>query len=178
METRTAKIIINTPGGTASKGSKTYKISLPTSWIEQLGIDSADRNVELVFNGEKITITKACTAKQFAEKKKALGHDVKCLRYYSSNSLCTLIYADFTDETLAAENHIDNLVKTAFGKNTHPDWDDFTAFLEERCIPKGRSGLREYLESIGVESYSPIEIIQKTQGRMAEDNQWLELEDF
>lgn len=177
METRTAKIIVNAPGGTASKGSKTYKISLPTSWIEQLGIDSADRNVELAFDGEKITITKSRTAKQFAEKKKALGHDVKCLRYYSGNNLCTLIYADFTDKTLAAENHIDNLVKTAFGKKSHPDWDDFTAFLEERCIPKGRSGLREYLESIGVESYSPIEIIQKTQGRMAEDNQWLELEE-
>ena len=57
MENRTAKIIVNTPGGTASKGSTTYKISLPTSWIEQLGIDSADRNVELAFDGEKITIT-------------------------------------------------------------------------------------------------------------------------
>ena len=58
METRTAKIIVNVPGGTASKGSKTYKISLPTSWIEQLGIDSTDRNVELAFDGEKITIQK------------------------------------------------------------------------------------------------------------------------
>ena len=88
------------------------------------------------------------------------------------------VYADFTDKTLVAENHIDNLVKTAFGKKLHPDWNDFTAFLEERCIPKGRSGLREYLESIGVESYSPIEIIQKTHGRMAEDNQWLEMEEI
>lgn len=178
METRTAKIIVNTPGGTASKGSKTYKISLPTSWIEQLGIDGTSRNVELAFDGEKITIVKTCTATQFAEKKTALGHDIRRLCYYSGNSLCTLIYADFTDKTLVAENHIDNLVKTAFGKKLHPDWDDFTAFLEERCIPKGRSGLREYLESIGVESYSPIEIIQKTQGRMAEDNQWLEMEKF
>ena len=76
METRTANIIVNAPGGTASKGSKTYKISLPTSWIEQLGIDSADRNVELTFDGEKITITKSCTAKQFAEKEdKALIED-------------------------------------------------------------------------------------------------------
>jgi hypothetical protein len=32
------------------------------------------------------------------------------------------------------------------------------------------------LESIGLDEYNPIEIIQRTAGRMAEDNQWLEIE--
>jgi hypothetical protein len=36
--------------------------------------------------------------------------------------------------------------------------------------------LREYLEVIGVGEYNPIEIIKKTGGRMAEDNQWLDME--
>ena len=43
-------------------------------------------------------------------------------------------------------------------------------------MPRSRSGIREYLEAIGVEEYSPIEIIKKTSGRMAEDNQWLKWE--
>ena len=52
---------------------------------------------------------------------------------------------------------------------------DFQAFLEERCIPRQRAGLREYLEAIGVAEYDPLQIIRKTQGRMAEDQQWLEV---
>jgi len=47
--------------------------------------------------------------------------------------------------------------------------------LQERCLPKERAGLPEYLETIGVGEYDPVEIINKTAGRMAEDNQWLEM---
>jgi hypothetical protein len=35
--------------------------------------------------------------------------------------------------------------------------------------------VREYLEAIGVAEYDLLQIIQKTQGRMAEDQQWLEV---
>ena len=86
------------------------------------------------------------------------------------------IIADFTDETVSIENMTDHIVKTAFGKNETPTWSDFQNFLEERCLPRSRSGIREYLETIGVESYEPFEIIKKTNGRMAEDNQWLKWE--
>ena len=44
--------------------------------------------------------------------------------------------------------------------------------LRKKC-----SGIREYLETIGVDEYNPIEIIKKTQGRMAEDHQWIKMED-
>lgn len=50
------------------------------------------------------------------------------------------------------------------------------ASLEERCIPRERAGIREYLETIGIEEYDPIEIIYRTAGRMAEDQQWLKIE--
>ena len=50
------------------------------------------------------------------------------------------------------------------------------SFLEERCLPKSRAGIREYLEAIGVSEYDPMEIIKKTAGRMAEDDQWIEME--
>lgn len=176
MEKRIAKIIIGAAGGTAANGSKTYKVSIPSVWMKELSIDENHREVDLVFNGETITLSRLQTMEEFAEQKLALGHDVRAFRYYDDQKLCTLIYADFTDKTLKAENHTDNLVKTAFGNRAIPSWSDFQAFLEERCIPRDRAGLREYLETIGVEAYEPIDIIKKTAGHMAEDQQWLEME--
>ena len=92
--------------------------------------------------------------------------------------MCTLIYADFSDKTVKAENFTDNVIKTSFGNNLIPSWEDFLDFLEERCIPRGRDGLREYLDVIGVDSYEPFEIIKITKGRMAEDNQWINVEEI
>ena len=66
---------------------------------------------------------------------------------------------------------------TAFGNNQTPTWEDFQVFLEERCIPRARAGLREYLDTIGVDSYDPLQIIRKTAGRMAEDQRWLKVEE-
>ena len=36
MEKRTTKLILNTSGGTASKGAANYKIALPTTWKQQM----------------------------------------------------------------------------------------------------------------------------------------------
>ena len=105
-----------------------------------------------------------------------MGHGVYRLHYYNDLDICTVILADFTDQTLYTENRTDQLVKTAFGKKQLLLWEDFVSFLEERCIPKERAGLREYLESIGLDEYDPWEIVKKTQGRMAEDQQWIEIE--
>lgn len=175
MEKRLAKINISAAGGTAAKGAKTCKVTLPTAWVEAMGINLKQRDVELSFDGHQIILTRRLSSAEFAKQKRALGHEVRRLRFYDGDRLCTIIYADFTDETLAAENHVDNPVKTAFGNNLLPTWEDFQTFLQERCIPKERAGLREYLEVLGLEGYDPLEIIQKTGGRMAEDNQWLEV---
>ena len=176
MEKRTAKIIIGAAGGTAAKGSKTYKVSIPSTWMREMGIDEAQREVNMTFDGEKISLFRQQSLQKFIKKKKALGHELRMFRYYDGDTLCTLIAADFTDQTLQAENYTDLFIKTAFGRNDLPTWADFEHFLEERCIPRDRAGLREYLETIGVDAYNPIEIIKKTAGRMAEDSQWLEME--
>ena len=177
MEKRKAKVIIGAAGGTAHKDSKTYKVSLPSAWIKELGINGDKRDVELIFDGEKIVLKPVKTIEEFKKDKFDMGHEVKEIKFFDKNGLCTCIYADFTDKTLAAENHTDNIVKTAFGNNSCPDWNDFLGFLEERCLPKSRAGIREYLEAIGVSEYDPMEIIKKTAGRMAEDDQWIEMED-
>ena len=125
----------------------------------------------------KRTVPAQClSGEQFRTQKRVLGHEVWRLAFYDGELLCTTIYADFSDETLVAENHTKNPVKTAFGNNLSPSWGDLQAFLADRCIPAQRAGLREYLAAIGLDEYAPMEIIKKTQGRMAEDNQWLEME--
>ena len=174
MERRIAKLIIGKAGGTASKDSKTYKVSLPTKWVAELGL--TDSKMEIAFDGERIIISPRLSMAEYLEKKKLLGHKLVKFEFYDGEILCTKIIADFTDETLSVENTTDNIVKTAFGKNEVPTWEDFQSFLEERCVPRSRSGIREYLETIGVEEYNPVEIIKKTNGRMAEDNQWLKWE--
>ena len=125
---------------------------------------------------KRMTLAQRFSGEQFKTQKRAQGHEVWRLAFYDAGLLSTTIYADFSDETLAAENHIENPVKTAFGNNLSPSWADFQAFLAERCIPAQRAGLREYLTAIGLDEYVPMEIIKKTQGRMAEDDQWLEME--
>ena len=35
-ESRNCKITIGKPGGTASKGAKNYRLSLPTNWIKEM----------------------------------------------------------------------------------------------------------------------------------------------
>lgn len=176
METRLANLSVGRSGGTASAKSKNYKISLPTTWVEQLGLNENNRELELCFDGDRIVIAPRLTAEEFASKALKLGHEVYKFSFFDGDKLCTEIYADFTEKRLRAENFTDNLIKTAFGKNNVPSWEDFTEFLEERCIPKNSSGLREYLDAIGADSSDPLDILPITQGRMAEDDQRLIME--
>ena len=175
MEKRLGNIIIQTPGGTAAKGSSTYKVSLPSSWIKELGIAAEKRQVELCFDGKTITISKRLTLPEFISQKSKAGHALLQFFYYDGDILCSLVAADFTDQTLCTENYVSDVIKTAFGNNEVPTWNDFQNFLEERCIPRARAGLREYLEALGLDEYDPLEIIKKTSGRMAEDNQWIKI---
>ena len=178
MEYRTGKIIVSSAGGTAATGSKTYKVSIPSLWIKEMGLNESKRDIEFMFDGNCIYIMAEKSIEEFISQKKAIGHNLKKLSYYDDNELCTVICADFTDKMLKVKNHTDDIVKTAFGNNKRPTWDDFMNFLEERCIPKSRSGIREYLEAIDVAEYNPLEIIRKTKGKMAEDSQWIEMEEI
>lgn len=54
MESRNMNIIFNKAGS----GSISTKVSIPISWIRQMGISQDDRNVVLEFDREKIIIRK------------------------------------------------------------------------------------------------------------------------
>ena len=173
METRNAKLIINKSGGTASEKSKTYRVTIPNSWVEQLGISEENREIELSFDGAEITVRRKQTMQEYKDTHNS--NKLLQLQFYHGNSLCTTILADETAEKVLIENHTSDSLYTAFGVNNNPDWQDYQNFLEERCIPKSRAGLQEYLNAIGVDEYHPLEIIRKTKGRMAEDQSWLEV---
>ena len=105
-------------------------------------------------------------------------HDPKklVLRYYNRETLCSVICADYEHRTVTVENNEEvRFYQKAFGNTPVPTWEQYEEFLESRCIPRDRGGLREYLDVIGVEDYDPLSIIRKTKGRMAEDGQWLEI---
>lgn len=176
MERRIANLIIGKAGGTAGKDAKTYKLSLPSKWVAELGL--TESKMEIAFDGERIIISPLLSFDVFLENKKSLGHKLMMIEFYDKETLCTKIIADCTDKTLSVQNTTEHIVKTAFGRKETPTWDDLQSFLEERCIPRSRSGIREYLEAIGVEEYNPLEIIKKTNGRMAEDDQWIKLEEI
>lgn len=178
METRLGKVTACKAGGTAGSRSKTYKLSLPSSWVNAMGLAGEGGRVVLSFDGETIALHSKQSMEQYKAARLAQGHELMEIRYYNGDTLCTLIYADKTEQDLCAENYTGNLVKTAFGKNSLPSWTELEAFLEERCIPRQRAGLREYLEALGLDEYDPLAIIQKTKGHMAEDDQWMEVHEI
>lgn len=178
METRTANLIIGTSGGTAGGNATNYKLALPSTWIKEMELTPEQRQVELRFDGASIVITRTLSFAEFLEASRHAGHKVLLLSCYSGDTLCARIAADETEKTVHVENLATDCLKLPFGKNSNPSWADYQHFLEDRCIPKTRAGLQEYLEAIGVDRYEPLEIIRKTQGRMAEDDLWLTVEEL
>lgn len=130
----------------------------------------------LSFDGEKIIISRKQIVEEFLKLRKE--NKLILLNYYNGSRICTKIVADYTDKDIAFENYTDNPIELAFGVNQTPAWDDYEAFLEERCVPRERDGLREMLETLGLYEYNLLEIIKKTQGKMAEDNCRLETEEL
>ena len=178
METRTVNLIIGTSGGTASGNATNYKLALPSTWMKEMGLTPEQRQVELRFDGTSIVIIRKLSFAEFLEASRHAGHEILLLSCYSGDALCARIAADETEQTVCIENLATDYLKLPFGNNPNPSWADYQHFLEDRCIPKTRAGLQEYLEAIGVDSYKPLEIIRKTQGRMAEDDLWLTVEEL
>ena len=57
------------------------------------------------------------------------------LDFMFRSKVCTEIYVDFEHQKVRIINRTDDIMKRAFGVNENPTWEDFEAFLEERCFP-------------------------------------------
>lgn len=56
-EQRPANVIFNKSGGTASKNAVTTRITVPSSWIKDMGIGSDCRSVILEYDSKTKSIT-------------------------------------------------------------------------------------------------------------------------
>lgn len=92
------------------------------------------------------------------------------------DKLCTEIFVNEKCRKIKIINHTDNLLWRAFGCIEEPTWEDYEYFLESRCFPKTRDRQKYILRDLGLVYYDPLSIIKVTEGRMAEDHQWIKLE--
>ena len=58
MQERIVKVSFNKSGGTARGNAVTNRVTIPTSWIKQLGITEEDREIKLILEDHKIIIEK------------------------------------------------------------------------------------------------------------------------
>ena len=92
------------------------------------------------------------------------------LWYYYKNIPCTVIDVDDARKKVSIVNYTDNFMFRAFGINERPTYEDYLAFLESRCFPRTRDKMKLQLEEFDLPFYDPFLIIEKTEGRMAEDD--------
>lgn len=177
MESRSAKLLCSSAGGSAYSHAQKYRVGLPSAWVKAMALSQDSPDLELTFENDTITIRKrsAKIPEDFMRSARIDRHQVKIYRYYHADTLCSTIYADFTSRMVSIENHTNVLIHRAFGCNLSPTWQDFLIFLEERCVPRTRSGLDSILEAMNLDTYDPVKIVEQTEGRIAGDLQWLSI---
>ena len=87
-----------------------------------------------------------------------------------------MIEVDEPSRQVHIKNYTDKLMFRAFGVNENPDYRDYTEFLESRCFPRTRDKLKLVLKDLALPFYDPFLIIEKTEGKMAEDHFWIKIE--
>ena len=88
----------------------------------------------------------------------------------------TVIDVDERNRRAKICNYTHNLIDRTFGRQEHPAFEEYEAFLESRCFPGSRDKMKLVLRGLDLPFYDPFLIIEKTQGRMAEDDQWIRIE--
>lgn len=100
------------------------------------------------------------------------------MTYMHGQNPCTIIDVDFMNEKVMIKNRTDDILYRAFGVVENPTWQQFQEFLEDRCFPKTRGNMKAVLKELGIDSYDPLQIVERTRGRTADDNLWLKFKYF
>mgnify|MGYP001431555535 FL=1 len=108
MEVRKAKMIVNTSGA----GSSTFRATLPSSWVREMGLDEEKRNLKLYFDGERIIIKN--NEEEIRMLKKLLG----LAKVEIEKEMNRLGYIDDSDY---ADRFLDELAKNLVKKELVPD---------------------------------------------------------
>ena len=110
--------------------------------------------------------------RKYLNEKPAEGYTLRMTYMYQQHP-CTIIDVDFLNQRIMVQNKTNDMLHRAFGVVEHPTWDDFETFLKERCFPATRGNAKEILKQLQLTSYDPLQIVEKTRGRTAEDDMWL-----
>ena len=105
------------------------------------------------------------------------GYTMRMTLMYQ-NKPCTAIDVNFLENKIKIQNYTKDILHRAFGVNEDPTWEDFQIFLEDRCFPKTRGNVKTILMEMGLRDYDPLQIVEKTNGRTAEDDLWLKFQYF
>ena len=98
------------------------------------------------------------------------------LWYMYRDMPCTLIDVNPLLKKVRIKNYSENNMFRAFGPIERPTYEDFENFLESRCFPRTGDKMKIRLKELDLPFYDPFLIVQKTEGRMAEDDFWIRLE--
>lgn len=103
------------------------------------------------------------------------GYTMRMTLMYQ-NKPCTVIDVNFLQNRIKIQNYTKDVLHRAFGVNETPTWEDFQMFLQDRCFPKTRGNMKTVLTGLGLQDYDPLQIVEKTNGRTAEDDLWMKFQ--
>ena len=98
------------------------------------------------------------------------------LFYMYRREICTIIDVNESRRIIRIYNFTNQPQYRAFGVNEDPDYEDYEEFLESRCFPRTRDKMKLQLKELELPFYDPLLIIQRTEGRMEEDEFWIRIE--
>lgn len=98
------------------------------------------------------------------------------LWYMHKQTVCTIIDVDELNQLVQIWNYTENRMFRAFGVEEKPSYQMYLDFLESRCFPESRDKLKLVLQDLNLPFYDPFLIIEKTEGKMAEDDFWIKIE--
>ncbi len=91
------------------------------------------------------------------------------LWYLYRDEPCTVIDVDEGRRLVKIKNFTNRVQFRAFGNNNTPSFEDYEEFLQSRCFPPTRDKMKAVLRDLNLPFYDPFMIIQKTEGKMADD---------
>lgn len=98
------------------------------------------------------------------------------LWYMYKEDVCTLIDVNEGKQIVKIKNYTMNKQFRAFGANENPTFQDYEEFLKSRCFSENRDKMKLILKDLNLPFYDPFMIIERTQGRMAEDDFWIKVD--
>lgn len=179
LDTKTVRNIIKERdnGSSMSELAKKYGVSRQTMsfYIHEVAAEIAiERTSEVETFIHELTYWKRLN-KDFNITQEELEKYKVRYDYMLDRQITTSILVDFKNENVIVKNYSSHPMKRAFGVKRKPTWEDFVEFVEDRCVPKSRDHMKLILRDYGLSTFDPFSIIEKTGGRMAEDNRYIRI---